>query len=73
VAQRLQHLASVVPMVLSSAPAQAVGLAVVPKALAEGREQLSEIGCESWLPFAQPKGAVKALTQRHLRLLPPPP
>ena len=44
--QRLQHLASVVRMALWSAPAQPVGLAVVPTGSAEGWE-LSETGSES--------------------------
>jgi hypothetical protein len=44
--QRLQHLASVVRMALSSAPAQPVGLAVVPKESAERRAP-SETGSES--------------------------
>ena len=39
--QRLQHLASVARMALSSAPTQPVGLAVVPTGAAVNREQLS--------------------------------
>ena len=60
--QRLQHLAPVVRMALSSAPGEVVGPAVVSR-------EPSETGSESWSPFARPKGAVKALT-RLLRLRP---
>jgi hypothetical protein len=45
--QRLQHLASVVRMALSSAPTQPVGLAVVPMGSAVNREQLSGTDSES--------------------------
>jgi hypothetical protein len=45
--QRLQHLASVVRMALSSAPTQPVGLAVVPTGSAVNREQLSGTDSES--------------------------
>ena len=45
--QRLQHLASVVRMGLSSALREAVGLAVVPTGSTDRREQSSENGSES--------------------------